>query len=451
MTSRGMKADDESYGEGKILLSVTTPTPRVRQGRVDLDRLPTLTPSGRRSLVIGDSDKEKLLSWVALPLLILSTVAIVFVLYVGQDVLQPLCIAIFVSYLIRPLIDCLTTPFAQCLSLACCFRLPCFSRDTKMCKAEDDPEGLNLLPSGAQRRDNLSMRKCPRWLAVLVSLIFVLGMITLLALMIAATIQVFERDSLSIYENQAAKLRDWIVNWAKVHLGVDGSYLVSMLQDNLPVSNVVKYTFLYFFNFITGLFVVFLFTVYLLFENTANDQHPEGLRHKIDQQIQRYIVLKTFISAIVGLGVYVILGPILHVRMASLFAVLTFLFNFIPNVGAVTATLIPAPIVLFDPDFTPFHMVMAFVLPILMHTIVGNFVEPRVFGQELALHPVFLLLSLAFWFAIWGIPGAILSVPMTAVFRMTIDASTHPYAKACINVMEGNVTALLQSDEELTP
>jgi predicted PurR-regulated permease PerM len=440
-TSYGSKAVEEEAGD-----KVTSP--RARQNRVviDLER-PPLLPSGR-SLVIAESDKAQLLSWVALPLLILSSVAIVFVLYVGQDVLQPLCIAIFVSYLIRPLIECITTPFALCLRITCFSRFPCFPKEVYK---PGEPEEAELLPAGTHRRSIVAMRRCPRWLAVIVSLVFVLGLITLLALMIANTIQIFERDSLSIYEAQAALLRDGIVKWAKVHLGVDGSYLVNMVQDNLPVSNVVKYTFLYFFNFVTGLFIVFLFTVYLLFENTSQEKIPGGLREKIDAQIQRYIVLKTFISAIVGVGVFVILGPILNVRMASLFAVLTFLFNFIPNVGAVIATLIPAPIVLFDPAFSPLHMVMAFVLPILIHAVVGNFVEPRIFGHELALHPVFLLLSLAFWFAIWGIPGAILSVPMTAVFRMAIDASTHPYAKAAINVMEGRVTALLQAEDVASP
>jgi len=67
----------------------------------------------------------------------------------------------------------------------------------------------------------------------------------------------------------------------------------------------------------------------------------------------------------------------------------------------------------------------------LVHAIVGNFVEPKVFGDSLELHPVVVnllivkrfrgcmilplvfikvLLSLAFWFALWGMAGAILSV-----------------------------------------
>jgi AI-2 transport protein TqsA len=78
----------------------------------------------------------------------------------------------------------------------------------------------------------------------------------------------------------------------------------------------------------------------------------------------------------------------------------------------------------------------------VVHAIVGNVVEPKVFGDSLELHPIVVdaihslrstsdpqvLLSLAFWFALWGTPGAILSVPITAVCRIIITHIRHPYA-----------------------
>lgn len=50
-------------------------------------------------------------------------------------------------------------------------------------------------------------------------------------------------------------------------------------------------------------------------------------------------------------------------------------------------------------------MVLAMVLPTALHMVVGNVVEPKWFGHSLELHPVVVLLALAFWFAIWGVPG----------------------------------------------
>ena len=61
------------------------------------------------------------------------------------------------------------------------------------------------------------------------------------------------------------------------------------------------------------------------------------------------------------------------------------------------------------------------------------------FGKSLELHPVTVLLALAFWFAIWGTPGAILSVPITAVIRIVLSHISHPYARIIMAVFEGRV------------
>jgi AI-2 transport protein TqsA len=63
--------------------------------------------------------------------------------------------------------------------------------------------------------------------------------------------------------------------------------------------------------------------------------------------------------------------------------VVTFLANFIPNVGAVIATLLPLPIVMLDPSLSGLSVVLAFVLPTTIHTVVGNIVEPIFFGQQM--------------------------------------------------------------------
>ena len=53
-------------------------------------------------------------------------------------------------------------------------------------------------------------------------------------------------------------------------------------------------------------------------------------------------------------------------------------------------------------------MFLAIVLPSMVHGVVGNIIEPKVFGSHMELHPVVVILSLSFWFTIWGVSGAIL-------------------------------------------
>jgi AI-2 transport protein TqsA len=171
---------------------------------------------------------------------------------------------------------------------------------------------------------------------------------------------------------------------------------------------------------------------------------------KIDLQIQNYIVLKSLISALAGLAVFVILDIVFNIPMAFLFSFLTFIFNFIPNLGAIIASLLPLPIIVLDPDLSEFSKLLAFGLPVLVHLVVGNVIEPLVFGEKLELHPIVVLLSLAFWYAMWGVPGAILSVPITAVLRIIFSHVRHPYAASVLNLLEGRLFDLVaESNKEV--
>ena len=62
--------------------------------------------------------------------------------------------------------------------------------------------------------------------------------------------------------------------------------------------------------------------------------------------------------------------------------------QYIPNVGPIVATMLPLPVVVFDPELGVGAMFFAFVIPFIIHFIVGNFVEPAVFGRSMELHPV---------------------------------------------------------------
>jgi hypothetical protein len=69
----------------------------------------------------------------------------------------------------------------------------------------------------------------------------------------------------------------------------------------------------------------------------------------------------------------------------------------------------------------------------------------QIFGHSLELHPVVVLMALAFWFAIWGVVGAILSIPVTAVIRIVLSHSNHPYARITIRLLEGALRPSVQA------
>ena len=286
----------------------------------------------------------------------------------------------------------------------------------------------------------------PKFIAVPLSLGLGFGVLFCIVLVVIDNLQSFERTKLKIYEESAVLLAARMSNWTRDTFHVDASSLLDRFEDEVitkwDLSDVLQMTVGWLVDSVTLMGLILLFMLYLLPEQVAGADE-RSLKGKIDLQIQNYIVLKSLISFVAGLCVFIILHIIFKIPMAFLFAFLTFIFNFIPNLGAIIASCLPLPVIILDPDLSGYSKLLAFLLPVLVHLVVGNLIEPTVFGEKLELHPIVVLLSLAFWYAMWGIPGAILSVPITAVLRIILNHVNHPYATILLNMLEGRLFELV--------
>lgn len=183
-----------------------------------------------------------------------------------------------------------------------------------------------------------------------------------------------------------------------------------------------------FFGLLGKLFLVFLFLVFIVagrgraeakIPRAIGDGHASrihGVLERINVQIRKYLVIKTAIGLGNGLIVWIVLKAF-GVDFAFLFALLAFALNYIPNIGSLIATVLRVGFAFFQFGtlWAPFWI---FVITVGLDNILGNFVEPRVMGKGLGLSPLLVFFSLLFWGWLWGIPGMILSVPLTAVVRI---------------------------------
>jgi predicted PurR-regulated permease PerM len=103
-----------------------------------------------------------------------------------------------------------------------------------------------------------------------------------------------------------------------------------------------------------------------------------------------------------------------------LWGVLTVIFEFIPYLGALImiALLTLSALATFDNIGQILLVPAAFLLANLIQ---ANIVTTLVLGKKLALNNVALFVGLAFWWWIWGIPGAFIGVPLMAVFKIYCD------------------------------
>jgi predicted PurR-regulated permease PerM len=153
----------------------------------------------------------------------------------------------------------------------------------------------------------------------------------------------------------------------------------------------------------------------------------------ITERVQRYIVTKFLISLTVGLVVGIILR-LFNIEFFIIWATFAVLLNFIPNIGSVIAVILPSLMALVQYESFGYAILLAVVL-IIVQNIIGNIIEPKIFGDRLGLNPLVILLSLLLWGYIWGIIGMFLSVPLTAIIKIIFSNSTSKNMRFITNLM----------------
>ncbi|MEC7983515.1 MAG: AI-2E family transporter [Myxococcota bacterium] len=223
---------------------------------------------------------------------------------------------------------------------------------------------------------------------------------------------------------------------AEYNIHVDISQFSNILES-IPISGLMGSMTNTILDLLSNTFLILIFVIYLL-EGRNPKKKSSPLMTLIEQKIKRYLFIKFILSATTGILVGLLLG-FLGVDLAMLFGLLTFILNFIPNIGSLIAMILPIPLVLVDPNFSLASLVMVVALPGAVQMIIGNVVEPKLLGDSLELHPITVLLSLIFWGMLWGLPGMLLAAPITAVLKILLESLelTKPVAK----LLEGNITA----------
>jgi predicted PurR-regulated permease PerM len=143
------------------------------------------------------------------------------------------------------------------------------------------------------------------------------------------------------------------------------------------------------------------------------------IARELENNISTYLFTVTLIN--VGVGVAVGVGVwLLNMPNPVLWGVLACVLTYIPYLGAAVGigTLGLAAVLVFD-DLG--HALAVPAVYLVVSFVEGNFVTPLVLGRRLTLNPVVIFVGLLFWFFVWGIPGALLAVPILAVFKIVCD------------------------------
>ena len=144
-----------------------------------------------------------------------------------------------------------------------------------------------------------------------------------------------------------------------------------------------------------------------------------AIARKAEASISLYLITALAMNIVEGIVVATALY-LLGMPNALLWGALVVVLEFVPYLGATVMTLILAIAALttFDSVGRALLMPAAFVA---INLVQSQLIAPVLFSRRLTLNPVALFVGLAFWWWIWGIPGAFIAVPLMATFKIFCD------------------------------
>jgi predicted PurR-regulated permease PerM len=248
-----------------------------------------------------------------------------------------------------------------------------------------------------------------------------------------------------------------IVSSAALSLGISDSrftnFQVSKIVNEIDVGLLAGNLFTSTFSFLGSLIFVIFFFIFVLtghqnffkalkkrYIKEHDKKDPVGDENllqktfkEITDQVQKYVFTKFLTSVLSGAAVGIIL-LIFKVDFVIIWAACAFLLNFIPVIGSIVAVILPTLMALVQYESAPYALLIAAVI-IVIQNIIGNFIEPKIFGNKLGLNPLVILLSLLLWGYVWGIVGILLSIPLTAIIKIIISRSDSPNLKLLNDLM----------------
>lgn len=280
----------------------------------------------------------------------------------------------------------------------------------------------------------MTERKVPLWLAITLLFGLFIALFFFLAGLINSAVHEFSA-SIPQYKILLQERTLYWIQFAKAN-NIPITISREMIQEWLDPSLLMNFFSRLLLNFsgvVTNIFVLLLVVVFMLFEAptakhklalamssdgevNANENHI----NRVLQGIIRYLGVKTIMSLLTGFSVWVLL-EMMNVQYAVLWGTLSFLLNYVPNIGSILAGV---PIVFQALLLHSFPQALSVTVGIIaINMLVGNVLEPRMMGKTLGLSTLVVFLSLLFWGWLLGTVGMLLSVPLTMAVKIALESS----------------------------
>jgi predicted PurR-regulated permease PerM len=203
----------------------------------------------------------------------------------------------------------------------------------------------------------------------------------------------------------------------------------------VALEGLVTTTVVLFFLMLSG--DTFLRRAVEILPNFENKRRAVEISQQVEEDITAYLLTIVAVNAVVGVVVGLAMWAC-GIGDPVLWGAAAFLLNFVPILGPLcgVAVFLLAGLLRFE-DLVPALMPASIYLGI--HIIEGEVLTPMLLARRFTMNPVAVILSLFFWYWMWGVPGAVLAVPMLAITKIICD-HVRPL-KAFGHLLEGEETS----------
>ncbi len=269
----------------------------------------------------------------------------------------------------------------------------------------------------------------PEWLSLVLIVSGATAALLIVSAVVGSSIAEF-RQSLPVYEGRIRQLEQSAFAWLS-SVGVDTGAEFKPDVSSGSIMKLVADAAGGLLSMLSNLFLVVLTMVFMLLEANGIPRKLRRAMRNPDadlsqfrqaaQRVQDYLFIKAIISAGTGLLV-TLLVLACGVDFPILWGLVAFLFNFVPNIGSLIAAVPAVMLATLQHGLLTGLLVAAGY--VVVNTVMGNVVEPRVMGRRLGLSTLVVFLSLLVWGWIWGPVGMLLSVPLTVIIKIVLEHST---------------------------
>ncbi|RPI13586.1 MAG: AI-2E family transporter [Ignavibacteriae bacterium] len=308
----------------------------------------------------------------------------------------------------------------------------------------------------------LKSKRIPSSVAIAIVLLIIIVIANIASVFIVTSINTFSNE----FPRYEAKFRDMSVSMIS-NLNIPKED-VDKFNESIKITNLLQQgsitaaltsLFTGFIGIFGDFILILIYIVFILTEITSIKQRISkafsterakeisGIITEIFTDVRKYISRKTLINLVQGV-VFAFILWLFDVDFYIIWGFLCFLSHYIPNIGSLISTILPAITALlqYDSIITPIIIV---ILLIIVQNIIGNVIEPKFLGDQLDLSPLLLLVSLIFWGYVWGIVGMILSVPIMSMIKIIL--SKFPTTKPISIMMSyGHKSVLVKEESRLT-